>query len=69
MKAALPASVGPGTTVEKLNRPSGSQAARPNPVNVKPSRRSDPVARETVPVSSGCQISRIASGTGTPAPS
>src|SRR5699024_7984766 len=69
MQAALPGSVGPGSTVEKLYSPSGSTAARPKPVKVKPSRRSDPVARGTVPFSSGCQISRRASGTGTPAPS
>ena len=46
-----------------------SVAARPQPVKVNPSRRSEPDRCTTIPSGPACQSSTSASGTGSPAPS
>ncbi|BAS11634.1 hypothetical protein AHiyo4_50560 [Arthrobacter sp. Hiyo4] len=53
----------------KVYTPEWPTDARPQPVKVYPSRTKEPVCCTILPSASGCQISRMASGMVSPAPS
>ena len=62
---------GPGLTVKKENPPSASVPERPKPEKSSVERQIIPVVGRMIvaPVLLACQISTIASGTTSPAPS